>query len=106
MNGPIVAGSNLMLTSSGTDWDANSAPLAVLVPGLRANATVNNHTDKIQNVDIHDMDFFPVTTFWGLTESAASDLHLVQTAQMPDRAPWRSLEARWYACRACAATVS
>jgi hypothetical protein len=30
------------------------------------------------------MDFFPVTTFQGLTESAASDFHLVQTAQMPE----------------------
>lgn len=59
-SGPIAMSSALVLTNSGANWDANPAPSDLLVPGLRGDVTANLHTNKIQNVDIHDMDFFAV----------------------------------------------
>jgi hypothetical protein len=60
LNGVIAQSGDLTLTNSGASWDANPAPSAFLVPGLKGDVTANLHTNKIQNADIHDMDFFPI----------------------------------------------
>jgi hypothetical protein len=81
--GAIAQSTDLVLTNSGALWDANPTPSDLLVPGLVGNLNANFHTNKIQNVDINDMDFFPVGTF---TESApgGADVHVVTNAQMPE----------------------
>jgi len=73
-NGPIVSSTDLVLTNSGANWDANPAPTDFLVPGLVGDVTANLHTNKIQNVDINNMDFFPVSSF---SESSGTDTHVV-----------------------------
>ena len=72
--GPIAQSTDLVLTNSGTSWDANPAPTDFLVPGLKGDVTANLHTNKTQNVDVNDMDFFPVSSF---SESAGSNTHVV-----------------------------
>jgi hypothetical protein len=78
--GAIVASSNLSLSNAGGVWDADPAPNDIIVSGLKGDLTKNLHTNKIQNVDINDMDFFPVGN---ITESAGSDTHVVNV-QMPE----------------------
>jgi hypothetical protein len=80
-SGPIVTQTDLVLTNSGASWDANPGPADFLVPGLVGDVTANFHTNKIQNVDINNMDFFPVGAF---TESAGGDVHAVQDTQTPE----------------------
>jgi hypothetical protein len=82
-NGPIAQSGDLILTNSGALWDANPTPADLLVPGLKGDATANIHTNKIQNVDIHDMDFFPVGP---ITETGGPDTHVVTTTQIPEPA--------------------
>jgi hypothetical protein len=62
-NGPIAMSSDLVLTNSGAAWDANPTASDFLVPGLKGDVTANFHTNKIQNIDINDMDFFPIGAF-------------------------------------------
>jgi hypothetical protein len=81
INGPIALSSDLMLASSGTQWDANPLPTDFLVTGPRGDVSANDHTGKIRNVDIYDMDFFPVGV---ITESGGGDTHVVTTAQSPE----------------------
>ena len=64
-NGPIAQSSDLVLTSSGTLWDANPTSQDFLVPGLKGDVTANFHTNKIQNSTLDDMDFFPVGNIMG-----------------------------------------
>jgi len=73
-NGPIVLSPTLVLTNSGASWDANPAPTDFLVPGLVGDVTANLHTNKIQDVDINNMDFFPVNSF---SETSGTDTHVV-----------------------------
>jgi hypothetical protein len=72
--GAIVNSTDLVLTNSGATWDANPAPTDFLVPGLVGDVTANLHTNKIQNVDINSMDFFPVNSF---SENSGTDTHVV-----------------------------
>jgi hypothetical protein len=76
LNGPIALSTDLILTNGGTLWDANPAPNDFLVTGPRGDFTANDHTGKIRDSDIYDMDFFPVGV---LTESSGSDTHAVTT---------------------------
>jgi hypothetical protein len=80
-NGPIALSADLVLTSSGTQWDANPTATDLLVLGLKGDVTANLHTNKIQNVDVNDMDFFPVGT---IQESAGGDLHVVSNTPTPE----------------------
>jgi hypothetical protein len=81
-NGTIVNSSDLVLTSSLTNWDANPTPLDLLVPGLVGDVTANFHTNKIQNVDLNQMDFFPVGA---VTESHPTGAtHVVTNTQTPE----------------------
>jgi len=79
--GTIVFSSELPLTNSGGVWDADPSPSDFLVVGPRGDVTANFHTGKINNTDLHDMDFFPVGS---VTESAGSDLHVVTNTQTPE----------------------
>lgn len=63
LNGPIALSDDLTLTNQGAFWDADPAPGQVIVPGLVGDLTANLHTNKIQNTDIYQMDFFPIGTF-------------------------------------------
>jgi hypothetical protein len=83
-NGPIAQSADLVLTSSGTQWDANPTPLDLLVLGLVGNVNANFHTNKIQNVDINDMDFFPVSTFQEVHPTGA--VHVVSNTPTPEPA--------------------
>jgi len=79
--GPIAQSGDLQLSNSGGSWDANPAPTDFLVPGLKGDVTANFHTNKIQDVDLHDMDFFPVGS---VTETSGTDTHVVTNAQSPE----------------------
>jgi hypothetical protein len=80
--GAIVQSTDLVLTNSGASWDANPSPSDTLVPGLKGDVTANFHTNKIQNTDINDMDFFPVSAF---SESGPSgDVHTVSDVSTPE----------------------
>jgi hypothetical protein len=79
--GAIVQISDLVLTNSGTSWDANPSPSDILVPGLVGDVTANLHTNKIQNVDINQMDFFPVSAF---SDSGGGDVHTVSNVATPE----------------------
>jgi hypothetical protein len=79
LNGPIAQSGDLTLTNSGASWDATPAPTDFLVPGLRGDVTANFHTNKIQNSDIHDMDFFPIGVF--SEAHPGQGVHVVQTSQ-------------------------
>jgi hypothetical protein len=81
VNGPIALSSDLGLSSSGNQWDANPTPADFLVTGARGDTSANNHTGKIRNVDIYDMDFFPVSP---ITETNGTDTHVVTTTQIPE----------------------
>lgn len=81
-NGPIALSTDLILSNSGTQWDANPTPIDLIVPGLLGNVTVNLHTNKLQNVDINDMDFFPVGTFQ--ESGPGGDLHVVANTSIPE----------------------
>lgn len=81
LTGPIAMSTSLVLSNSGASWDANPSANDVIVAGPRGDVAANLHTGKINNVDIHDMDFFPVST---ITESAGADVHTVQTTTTPE----------------------
>ena len=81
INGPIALSSDLMLSNSGAQWDANPSPADILVTGPRGDVLANDHTGKIRNVDIYDMDFFPVGV---ITETNGTDTHVVTTTQTPE----------------------
>src|SRR3974377_180093 len=57
LNGPIVAASDMVMTSSGVPWDANPMLGTLLVNGLVGDHTANWHTNKIDKVDVNHMDF-------------------------------------------------
>jgi PEP-CTERM motif-containing protein len=80
-SGPIALSSDLLLTNGGTPWDANPTPADLLVPGLKGDVAANFHTNKIQNVDIHDMDFFPIGP---IIETNGTDTHVVTNTQIPE----------------------
>ena len=82
LNGPIAQSGDLTLTNSGASWDANPAPSDFLVPGLTGNVAANFHVNKIQNVDIHQMDFFPIGVF--SEAHPGQGVHTVQTSQTPE----------------------
>ncbi len=80
--GPIAMSSDLILTSSGNQWDANPMPADFLVTGLVGDVLANEHTNKIRNVDLYQMDFFPVGV---ITEtSGGGDTHTVTNTQVPE----------------------
>jgi hypothetical protein len=81
-NGPIAQSTDLTLTNSGTSWDANPAPTDFLVHGLVGNVNANLHTNKIQDVDIHNMDFFPIGSF--SQSFPGQGVIVVQTSQTPE----------------------
>jgi hypothetical protein len=81
-NGPIAQSSDLMLTNSGALWDANPTPTDLIVPGLKGDVNANFHTNKIQNIDINDMDFFPVGTFQETHPTGA--VHAVSNTPVPE----------------------
>jgi hypothetical protein len=80
--GPIAQSTDLTLTNSGASWDANPAPADILVPGLVGDLNANLHTNKIQNVDINNMDFFPVGVFQ--ESHPGQGVHVVSTTQTPE----------------------
>ena len=84
LNGPIAMSSDLVLSNSGTPWDANPDPTVLLVNGLVGNLTANWHTNKIDNVDIHDMDFFPVGVIQEIHPNGAQ--HNADTTHTPEPA--------------------
>jgi hypothetical protein len=75
LNGAIALSSDLVLTNTGAVWDADPAPGQVIVPGLVGDLSANLHTNKIQNVDIYQMDFFPIGVFTEAHPTGA--LHVV-----------------------------
>lgn len=81
-NGPIALSSDLSLTNSGASWDANPMPTDLIVPGLKGDVTANLHTNKLQNVDFNDMDFFPVGSFSESHPTGA--LHIVSDTPVPE----------------------
>jgi len=81
--GAIAQSSDLVLTNSGTSWDANPTPSDILVPGLVGDLTANIHTNKVQNVDINQMDFFPVNAF-SETGPGGVDVHTVSNVSTPE----------------------
>lgn len=74
LTGPIALSSDLMLSSTGNLWDADPSPTDIVVTGPRGDLAANEHTGKIRNVDIYDMDFFPVGV---ITETDGEDTHKV-----------------------------
>jgi hypothetical protein len=84
-NGPIALSSDLTLTNSGASWDANPTATDVLVPGVVGDVTANLHINKVQNVDLNQMDFFPVGT---VTEAhPGQGAHVVTTTQTQTSTP-------------------
>jgi len=61
--GPIALSQDLVATNSTAFWDANPTPQDFLAPGLKGDVTANLHTNKVQDVDTNDMDFFPEGIF-------------------------------------------
>lgn len=87
LSGPIALSMDLPLsTSSPVPWDANPSPPPtpgdLIVSGLKGDVTVNFHTNKIQNVDINDMDFFPVGVFQETEPNGA--IHAVTVTPTPE----------------------
>lgn len=63
LNGPIALSDVLVLSNSGAFWDATPGPSEVIVPGLVGDLNANLHTNKVQNTDTYQMDFFPIGPF-------------------------------------------
>lgn len=61
-NGPIALSNDLTLTNSGASWDADPSASDFLVPGLVGDVNANLHTNKVQDTDFNQMDFFPVSS--------------------------------------------
>ena len=79
-NGPIISSSDLVLSNSGTPWDASNPPGTLLITGLVGTQNANSHTGKTSS----QMDFFPVGTF---NESNPNGLvHSVQVTSLPEPA--------------------
>jgi hypothetical protein len=81
LNGPIAMSNDLILTNSGASWDATPRLVDVIVPGLVGNLNANLHTNKIQNTDTYQMDFFPIGPF---QETEAGTVHSVMGATIPE----------------------
>ena len=60
--GPIALSDSLTLSNSGTPWDANPAPQDIIVSGLVGDQVANWHTNKVQDANTWQMDFFPLGT--------------------------------------------
>jgi hypothetical protein len=82
LNGPIALSEDLVLSNQGAFWDATPAPLEVIVPGLAGDLNANLHTNKIQNTDTYQMDFFPIGPFSETHPSGA--VHTVTGATIPE----------------------
>jgi len=63
LGGPIALSDQLTLTNQGAFWDADPPASQVIVPGLVGDVIANLHVNKIQNVNIYQMDFFPIGPF-------------------------------------------
>jgi hypothetical protein len=82
LDGPIALSSDLILSNPGASWDADPTAIQIIVSGLVGNLSANLHTNKIQNSDIHQMDFFPVGSFQETHPTGA--VHAVTGAATPE----------------------
>jgi hypothetical protein len=58
-NTQTLTGLDLMLNSTGALWGPTPPPGVLLISGLVGDLAANNHTDLINNADIHQVDFWP-----------------------------------------------